>query len=411
MGEIDSSLCRLHDKTYLLNSFGGFMAQQLSRRGLIKGGTAFASLAAMGMLERALPALAQGEEVIAWTDIPANFTTAGRGGRSLDTRTVQKSTFFTPTEDFYLVQHYGATTVDPATYKLRVTGLVSKPIELTLAQLKQRPRTEIIAGFECGGSSNANFNRLCGNARWAGTSLSALLREAGLLPHAREVVFFGADKGMESVTHGGAAQMVEQHFGRSMATDDALKPELLLCWEMNGAPLDPTHGAPVRLIVPGWYGVSNVKWLDHIHVQDTRFAGRFMARDYVTLIPQKIGDQTIWNETLVARIRIKSMVARLTRTGTRYTAHGFVLNDGTALRSVEVKVDNGPWQAAQLDSANTQYSWKLFTHQWNNLTPGEHTIVSRATDVNGVVQPEEQELADKKSRWENNGQFIRKFTI
>jgi hypothetical protein len=105
------------------------------------------------------------------------------------------------------------------------------------------------------------------------------------------------------------------------------------------------------------------------------------------------------------------MVSRLTRTGTRYTAHGFVLNDGTPLRSVEVKVDNGPWQAAQMDPQNTPYSWKLFTLQWNNLTPGEHTIVSRATDANGVVQPEEAELAEKKSRWENNGQFIRKFTI
>src|SRR5688572_1476966 len=340
------------------------MAQQLSRRGLLKGGTAFASMAAIGLLEQALPALAQGEEVVAWTDIPANFSTAGRGGRSLDTRTVQKSTFFTPTEDFYLVQHYGTPAVDQATYKLRLTGLVNKPVELTLAQLRQRPRVEIIAGFECGGSSPANFNRLCGNARWAGTSLSALLRDAGLQPHAREVVFFGVDKGMESVTHGGgAASQVEQHFGRSMSTDDAMKPEVMLCWEMNGAPLDGTHGAPVRLLVPGWYGVSNVKWLDHIHVQDARFVGRFMSRDYVTLVGQKVGAQTIWNETLVSRIRIKSMVSRLARTGTSYTAHGFVLNDGTPLKSVEVRVDNGPWQSAQLDSVNTQFSWKLFTHQ------------------------------------------------
>jgi DMSO/TMAO reductase YedYZ molybdopterin-dependent catalytic subunit len=386
------------------------MAKHLSRRDLIKGGAAFASLAAMGLLE-SLPALAQGEEVVPWTDIPANFTTAGRGGRSLDIRTVQPSTFFTPTEDFYLVQHYGTPMVDSATYKLRVTGLVNKPIELTLAQLKQRTRTEIIAGFECGGSSNANFNRLCGNARWAGTSLSALLKEAGIQPHGREVVFFGVDKGMESVTHGGGAQQVEQHFGRSMTTEDAMKPELLLCWEMNGAPLEASHGAPLRLIVPGWYGVSNVKWLDHIHVQDTRFMGRFMSRDYVTLIAQKIGDKTVWNETSVSRIRIKSMVSRLTRTGRRYTAFGFVLNDGTSLKSVEVRVDNGPWQAARLSPTNTQYSWKFFSYEWDNLPAGELTIVSRATDANGVMQPEEAELADKKTRWENNGQFVRKFTV
>jgi hypothetical protein len=105
------------------------------------------------------------------------------------------------------------------------------------------------------------------------------------------------------------------------------------------------------------------------------------------------------------------MISRLTRNGTRYTADGFVLNDGTPLKSVEVRVDNGPWQAAQLDSQNTPFSWKLFTYQWNNLPPGEHTIVSRATDANGVVQPEEAVLADKKTRWENYAQFTRKFTV
>jgi hypothetical protein len=110
-------------------------------------------------------------------------------------------------------------------------------------------------------------------------------------------------------------------------------------------------------------------------------------------------------------MRIKSIVARLTRTGTRYTAFGFILNDGTPLKSVEVRVDNGPWQAAGLSASNTRYSWKFFSYQWNNLAPGEHTIVSRATDANGVAQPEEADLADKKTMWENNGQFVRRFTI
>jgi DMSO/TMAO reductase YedYZ molybdopterin-dependent catalytic subunit len=377
---------------------------------MIKGGAAFASAAAMGWLGGVLPALAQGEEVVAWTDMPAG---GGRGGASLDIRNVQASAFITPTENFYLVQHYGNMTVDSATYKLRVTGLVNKPMEMTLAQLQQRPRTEIIAGFECGGSSNANFNRLCGNARWGGTSLSALLREAGVQARAREVVFFGADKGMETVTHGRTVSnmQVEQHFGRSLSTDDAMKPEPLICWEMNGKPLEANHGAPVRLIVPGWYGVANVKWMDHIHVQDARFLGRFMSRDYVTLVSQEIGGKTVWNETSVSRIRIKSVIGRLTRTGTRYTAHGFVLNDGTPLKTVEVRVDNGPWQAAKMFASNTEYSWKLFTYEWSGLAPGEHTIVSRATDANGATQPEESELSGKKTMWENNGQFVRKFTV
>jgi len=389
------------------------MTRNISRRKLIQGGAAIAGAAAIGLWDICMPALAQDEQIIPWTDIPANFNpNPQRGGRSLDTRALQKSTFITPAEDFYLVQHYGQPQVDPATYRLRVTGLVNKPIELTLEQLKRRPRTELVAGFECGGNSNAAVNRLCGNARWAGTSLSALLREAGLQPHAREVVFFAEDKGMESVTHGrGGAQQVEQHFARSMSTEDATKQDVLIVWDMNGAPLTQSHGAPVRLIVPGWYGVANVKWLNRIHVQDTRFMGRFMARDYVTLIGQKVGDQVIWNENSVSRMRIKSMVARLSKSGNRYTALGFVLNDGTPLKSVEVRVDNGPWRPARMDSANTQYSWKFFTYEWTDLAAGEHTIVSRATDANGVVQPEDGDLESKKTMWENNGQYVRKFTV
>jgi hypothetical protein len=105
------------------------------------------------------------------------------------------------------------------------------------------------------------------------------------------------------------------------------------------------------------------------------------------------------------------MVARLTKTGTRFTAFGFVLHDGTPIRSVEVRVDNGPWQTARMDPQNTQFSWKFFTAEFNNLPPGEHTIVSRVTDTNGVVQPEEQDLIEKKTMWENNGQFVRKFSL
>ena len=139
--------------------------------------------------------------------------------------------------------------------------------------------------------------------------------------------------------------------------------------------------------------------------------GRFMTRDYVTLMPQQIGGETVWNETSVSRIRIKSILSRLTRMGSKITASGFVLHDGTPLRSVEVRVDNGPWQAAKMDRQNSQFSWKLFSVDFNNVPAGEHTIVSRATDVNGVVQLEEPALAEKKTIWENSGQFVRKFTL
>jgi hypothetical protein len=139
--------------------------------------------------------------------------------------------------------------------------------------------------------------------------------------------------------------------------------------------------------------------------------GRFMARDYVTLIERKDGDQTIWEETSVSRIQLKSMVARLARDGGNVVATGFALNDGTPLRSVELRIDNGPWRGATLDRQNTKYSWKLFTFQFPAPAPGDHTIVSRVTDVNGTVQPEEADLQSKKSRWENNAQFVRKFKV
>jgi DMSO/TMAO reductase YedYZ molybdopterin-dependent catalytic subunit len=383
------------------------VTETISRRDVIRSGAALASVAALGRLGAMVPALQQGEEVVPWTDIPANFNP----GTALDTRSLRKEAFVTPTENFYLVQHYGQLQLDPATYRLRVTGLVNKPMELTLDDLKRRPRVEEIVGFECGGNNPTSLNRLAGNARWAGTPLRGLLREAGLQPHAREVIFFGADKGMETVTHGRATQQVEQHFGRSLATDDAMREEVMVVWEMNGAPLPANHGAPVRLVVPGWYGVANVKWLDRIHVQDTRYVGRFMGRDYVTLNGEKVGDEVIWNESSVARIRVKSMVARLTRSAGRYTAFGFALAGALPLRAIEVKVDDGAWQRATLDPQNTRYSWQLFSYQWNGLTTGDHTIVSRATDAYGVVQPEQSVLAEKKTNWENNGQFVRKFTV
>jgi DMSO/TMAO reductase YedYZ molybdopterin-dependent catalytic subunit len=384
------------------------MVEPISRRELIKSGATVATYAALRPWEWALPARQQGEEVIPWTDVPANFNPQ----RALDSRALTRDRFITPTEDFYLVQHYGQPPLDLNAYRLKITGLVNRPMELTLQELTRRPRVELVVGFECGGNNPNSLNRLAGNARWTGTRLNGLLRDAGLQKQAKEIVFFGADKGTETVTHGRSGpQEVEQHFGRSLVPEDASRPEVLIAWEMNGAPLPANHGAPARLIVPGWYGVANVKWLNHIHVQDTRYAGRFMARDYVTLQGQKVGDQVIWNETSVARIRVKSMIARLTRMGTRYSALGFALAGALPLRWVEVRVDNGDWRRATLDPLNTAYSWQFFTYQWNDLPAGEHSIVSRATDANGVVQPEQSALELKRTMWENNGQFVRRFTI
>lgn len=361
-------------------------------------------LAAGVVLSSGWPVLAQGEEVIPFTDLPAPQPGA-RVPPSL-------TNFMTANDTFFAVQHYPVPPqIEPASYKLRITGLVEHPMELTLADLKKRPRVEHIVGFECSGNNNPRGNPLVGNATWAGTSVARLLKEAAPRPGAREVVFFGADTGTEEITHGGAPEKVEQHFGRALSIDDAMLPDIMLADEMNGQPMPHPHGAPVRLVVPGWYGVANVKWLTHIHVQDTRFMGRFMARDYVTLRGQQVGDATVWNETSVGRTRLKSAIGRVTRTGAALKATGFALTDGIALKTVDISVDGGPWKPAVLDKRNSRYSWQLFTYDWSGAQPGEHTIVSRATDVKGEVQPTEDDLKGKKTRWENNGQFVRKFKI
>jgi len=139
--------------------------------------------------------------------------------------------------------------------------------------------------------------------------------------------------------------------------------------------------------------------------------GKYQARWYRTMREEKIDGETVWNETAVTHMRLKSVVARVAKTGSDHVITGFVLNDGTPVKSVEVKIDNGPWQVAPIDYSNGKYSWKLFTYTWKGATPGEHTIVSRATDAYGYVQPETGDLASKQTFLEDNSQFPRKLTI
>ncbi len=126
---------------------------------------------------------------------------------------------------------------------------------------------------------------------------------------------------------------------------------------------------------------------------------------------EQVGESVKYTETSITRIQLKSAIARVTRSEGHHTIHGFALTDGTPLRSVEVKVDDGPWRTATLDPRNTKYSWKLFSYQWEGASAGEHTIVSRATDANGNVQPVLEDLAEKRTSWENNAQFARTVMI
>jgi DMSO/TMAO reductase YedYZ molybdopterin-dependent catalytic subunit len=353
-------------------------------------------------------AIAQDEVLVPFADMPEGFmappVTPG-GIHFLDTRDIDS--FYTDVDDFYIVQHYNQPEILEDEYQLRITGMVDNPQTFSLTDLKNRPKIELDAGFECGGNRAGMFHGLIGNARWGGINLADLLMDAGIQSDGIEVVFYGADSGTENIRDTDA----EQNFGRSLRQSDALRAEVMLAYEMNGEPLNLHHGAPIRLIVPGWYGVSNVKWLKQIHVQDRRFMGRFMARDYVTLSRRDIGGVERWEERSVTKILLKSIIARVTQLGNSHKITGFVLNDGTPLKSVEVKIDNGAWQPAEIDPASTQYSWKLFSYQWSDASPGEHTIVSRVTDITGRVQATEDQIPEKPTRWENHAQYPRRVSI
>lgn len=319
--------------------------------------------------------------------------------------------WITPNEQFFAVSHYGVpAAADP--WQLDIGGLVEKPCTLTLDDLKSRPKQEYTATLECSGNGAApTFMGAVGNARWTGTPLAPILKECGPLSRGIEVVFFSSDQGTEKIRE----QEFPQSFARSLSLENALRDDVLLAYEMNGEPLSAPHGQPVRLIVPGWYAVAWVKWLSRIEVHDRRFMGRFMGRDYVTIRGEQRGDRTIWRETSVAELNVKSLVARvIKRKDGTLRISGAAWTDGTPLSSVELKIDGGDWLPAQLDREHqAKHSWTFWSYDWKDAAAGEHTLVSRATDEAGRIQPSADDDAIKLKRtyWEANQQYPRKIQL
>ena len=376
---------------------------------MLRGTLATAGLGMLGIPEWALPVLAQSETLVPFTDAPPAFPAPGPVNRQYDIRTIDGP--FTPADKFFTTQHYGHPVVDPATYRLKVSGLFNKPLSLSLDELRRIGSAELIFGFECSGNRRP-LQGLCGNGRWTGVPLRAVLDRGGLRAQAREIVFFGADRGEEEVEFRTQKFKVEQQYGRSMTREQVLGSDAFLAYALNGEPLTRHQGSPLRLLVPGWYGMANVKFLAQIHAQEDAYLGKFQARWYRTLRGEMIDGETKWTEAAISQMQLKSFLARVTRNASGYTMLGVVLNDGTPLKSVEVRVDDGPWRPAVLDpSTRAKYSWKLFTYAWNDATPGEHTLVSRVTDVNGRVQPTLEELESKKTFLEDNSQYPRKVMI
>jgi DMSO/TMAO reductase YedYZ molybdopterin-dependent catalytic subunit len=300
----------------------------------------------------------------------------------------------TPTGLHYLLIHFDIPATDPASWRLQVTGRVERPLELTLGEIRARPRQSTPVTLECAGNGRARLSprplsqpwllEAIGTAEWTGTPLAPVLEEAGVDQSAVDVVFTGADHGLQGE--------VEQDYQRSLGIADALRPEVLLVYEMNGAPLEPQHGSPLRLIVPGWYGMASVKWLNRIEVVAEPFGGYQQMPSYRY---QRDADDP---GDPVTRIRVRALMTppgmpdfftrrRIVDTGPVRLRGRAWSGDGPITR-VEVAVD-GAWSDASLDGPLGEFAWRGWSWTWDAVA-GEHELACRATDGAGNVQPVEQ---------------------
>lgn len=382
----------------------------MSRRRVMKhGGAAIAGLSIMRLTgpAHAFQTPVAGN-VVPWLDQPEPNPVPEVIVSQLDWE--QLDSWQTPTDQFFVIKHFNEPQLDAGAWSLEIGGLVNQPMSLSLDDIKARERQEVTFTMECSGNSGLPFfTGGVGNATWAGTPLAPLLEEAGVLDAGIEVVFWGADSAEQ--TWRDEITLTEQ-FARSMSHADIMSTNPLLVYEMNGEELLPQHGYPLRLIVPGWYGVASVKWLTHIEVRDSRYQGFFMAQDYVTIREESRDGETVWTFTSVSRDRLKSAPAKVTRLDNAYSIMGAAW--GAPIESVEVRIDDGAWQPATLtEGQGSEFAWVFWTFDWASPTAGEHTVTSRATDVDGNVQPAPDDplLANKATFWESNGQITRRVSI
>ena len=302
----------------------------------------------------------------------------------------------TPAGMHYLLIHFDVPEGDADTWSLSIDGLVSNPRRLTLPDLRARPTVTMPVTMECAGNGRARLTprpisqpwltEAIGTAEWTGTPLRPLLEDAGVTADATELVFTGADRGIQAE--------IEQDYQRSLTIADAMRDEVLLAFEMNGAPLPPQHGFPLRLVVPGWYGMTSVKWLTGITAVAEPFEGYQQTAYRFRQRPEDEGEP-------VTRMRPRSLMIppgipdfmtrrRFVDAG-RVSLMGRAWSGAGPIERVEVSTDGGvSWEEATLGEPASPYAWTPWTFAWEAVEPGEYLLSPRATDVEGNTQPLEQ---------------------
>jgi DMSO/TMAO reductase YedYZ molybdopterin-dependent catalytic subunit len=365
-------------------------------------------------IPRELWALEEGEEVIDFADLEGYRVENGAENPRVKFFDLRRLTSWkTPQDEFFVFHQTRTVQASLADWRLRIGGFVDKPRQLTLDQIRQRTgRRELAVTIECSGNNAyATANGQVSNGVWTGVGLAPILKECRLRPEAREVAFFGMDLERERDAPAAAAH------GRSLSVQDALDPDTMLAYALNGSPLSPDHGFPLRLIVPGWYGMTQIKWLNRIEVLDRRYEGSHMARNYHTIRGAGTLDAGTVLETSISKTRLKSVIARVTRRkdakgGDAYRISGAAWGGPSALKAVEVRIDESEWRAARLGERGGDFAWTLWSIDWNEARPGPHAVVSRAIDVAANLQPTSTEWqASVKSIREDNSQWVRRIVI
>jgi sulfane dehydrogenase subunit SoxC len=302
----------------------------------------------------------------------------------------------TPAGLHYVLTHYDIPSVDRASWRLKVTGHVGREVELTFDELRTRPFLRRPVTLECAGNGRALLApralsqpwllEAVGTAEWGGTPLRHLLDEAGVGNDAKEVLFTGVDRGVE----GG----VEQNYERSLPLAEALREEVLLAYEMNGEPLPPQHGAPLRLVVPGWYGMASVKWLERITVLERPFEG------YQQRVGYRLRQTEDEEGEALSRMLPRALMAPpgipefLTRE--RFVDSGRCVIRGRAwsgfgpISEVRVSADGGAtWDEAELGDQPAPWAWTDWSYVWETGSPGRYELSCQARDSAGNEQPVE----------------------
>jgi DMSO/TMAO reductase YedYZ molybdopterin-dependent catalytic subunit len=303
----------------------------------------------------------------------------------------------TPIGLHYLLIHYDIPRVDAQTWRLDLDGRVGTELSLDLDALRALPSHEVVATMECAGNGRARLDprpvsqpwllEAVGTGRWRGVRLRDLLARAHVEPDAVEVLFTGLDRGIESGE--------EQFFQRSLALADAGEPDVLLAYELNGVPLPPQHGWPLRLLVPGWYGMTNVKWLTRITLLSEPFGGYQQARGYrMRQTDEEQGEplSRIYPRALMVPPGIPDFMSRerTVRAGA-VTIEGRAWSGLAPVAAVEVSADDGAtWHDAHLDPQELgRWAWRRWSYEWDAAVPGRHVLACRARDEAGNAQASE----------------------